>query len=287
MNKHMKKILITYILVTTLTNLFGQHNKQVTKEQLELFKKSTTYVVMDDNQMLGYNITIQAAVKKFWTITPYKFVSSNEFETLRMNRNNSFILLTKVKLTKETTGAEYLFLNMLMGDSVKDINDMPEILELPLCYNGVDENSYVYKMGIIVRFAQEHVKTLMSALFLWTYRNMTYYNLDIRDIKKKTLLVESGDLSEDVNTLDKIKPYYPFDVRIVTRDVIANAVDKQLPNTLILQVVNPGKDDAVGRSYKIIYGVDDNKMYYYNFEKISGKSPAGFLIKDFQRIAGT
>ncbi len=283
----MKKILSSVWLICIITSISAQHNKQVSREQLELFKKSTTYIVLDPNPMLGYNITIQSAIKKFWKVTPYKFISSDEFENIRMNRLNSFIILTKVNLTKDNSGAEYLYLNFLMGDSVKDINDMPEILELPLCYNGVDENSYVNKMGVIVRFAQEHVKMLFTTNFLWTYRNMTYYNLDVREIKKKILLVESSDLAEEVNTLDKIKPYYPYDIRIVTSDDIANAVDKQTPNTLILQVISPGKDDAVGRSYKIIYGVDDNKIYFYDYEKISSKHPAGFLIKDFERISGT
>ncbi len=59
----------------------------------------------------------------------------------------------------------------------------------------------------------------------------------------------------------------------------------QTPNTMVLQVVSPGKDDAVGRSYKIIYGVADNKIYYYEYEKITNKYPAGFLRKDFERLA--
>lgn len=282
----MRTIFFSFLMVLIFANLSAQHNKQVSKEQLEFFKKSTTYVVMDDNPMLGYNITIKPAVDKFWKITPHQFVSSAEFETLRKNPNNSFILLTKVNLTKEKTGAEYLFLNFLMGDTAKDINDMPEILELPLCYNGVDENSYIYKMGVIVRFAQEHVKTLITAPFLWTYRNMTYYNLNVREIKRKILLVELKDLSDEVNSVEKIKAVYPYDVRLVTSEVIENAVNNLSPNTLILHVISPAPDEASGRSYKIIYGVDDNKIYYYNYEKITQKSPAGFLVKDFKRIAG-
>ncbi len=283
----MKKLIFLLFIICSYTNVFAQHNKQVSREQLDLFKKSTTYVVMDPNPMLGYNFTIQAAVKKFWKVTPFKFISYDDFDNLRMNRNNSFIILTRVNLTKDNSGAEYLYLNLLMGDSVKDINDMPEILELPLCYNGVDENNYVNKMGVIVRFAQEHVKMLFNTNFLWTYRNMTYYNLDVREIKTKILLVELKDLAEEVNTPEKIKLYYPYDVRIVSSDAIKDAVDQQTPNTLILHVISPGKDEASGRSYKIIYGVDDNKIYYYDYQKITKKYPAGFLRKDFERIAGS
>ena len=281
----MRKIVFSILLLVAVVQLSAQQNRQVTREQLELFKKSTTYVVMDNNPMLGYNITIKAAIEKFWKITPFKFISSDEFETMRLDRSKSFILLTKVNLTKETTGAEYLYLNFLMGDSVKDMNYMPEILVLPLCYNGVDENSYTYKMGVIVRFVQEHVKTLMDSKIIFPYKNLTYYNMQVRDIKKKTLLVEKTDLAEEVNSLEKIKAFYPYEIRIVTSDEIENAVNKQTPNTLILHVISPAKDEASGRSYKIIYGVADNKMYYYSYEKISQMRPAGFLAKDFKRIA--
>lgn len=240
----MKKTITFLLFLFMIVTISAQHNKQVNREQLLRFIKSTTYVVMDPNPLLGYNFTIKTAMDKFWTVTPYKYISTDEFENLRMNRNNSFIILTKVSVTKDKSDAQYLYFNFLMGDSVKEINDMPEILELPLCYTGVDENSYVYKMGVIVRFAQEHVKMLMTTNFLWTYRNLTYYNLDVREIKRKVLLVEASDLAEEVNTIDKIKTVYPYPIRIVSSDEITNAVNKQTPNTLILHVVSPVKVEA-------------------------------------------
>lgn len=282
----MKKLIFTISFIFFITALFAQHNKQVSRKQLELFKKSTTYVVMDPDPMLGYNFAIKSAVEKFWKITPYKFVTFDEFDKLRMNCNNSFIMVSRVSLTKTEDRAVYIYLNFLMGDSVKELNDMPEILELPLCYSGIDQNSYIYKMGVIIRFAQEHVKTLDKSLFLWTYKNLNYYNYAISNIKKKTLLVESSDLADEVNTIEKIKEYYPYDIRIVSSNDIDKAVQNQTPNTLILHVISPSPEDTRGRSYKIIYGVNDNKIYYYDYEEISAKHPAGLLIKDLKRIAG-
>lgn len=280
----MKQTGIMVGLLCMFYTAFSQHNKQVTKAQLENFKKSTTYVVMENNPMLGYDIMIKSTVPKYWKITPYKFITPDEFEKLRTDKRNSFIVLYKVNLNKDPNGPEYLYLNLLMGDSVSKINDMPEILTVPLSYTGVDENSYTYKMGVILRFAQEHVKTLMGAKILWTYKNLTYYNMNAPEIKKKTLLVEAEDLAEEVNTSEKIKAFYTYNIKIVSSDDIESAIDNQTPNTLILHVVNPGKEDKIGRSYKIIYGVDDNKMYYYSYENISNITPAGFLAKDFKRL---
>jgi hypothetical protein len=282
----MKKIFAITCVVCSFITVFAQQNKQVTKDQLGLFKKSTTYVVMDNNPMLGYNITIKAAVDKYWKITPFKVISYETFDSIRNKPDHSFILLTKANLTKDKREAEYLYLNILMGSRVKEINDMPEILTLPLDYTGVDENSYTYKVGVMIRFAQEHVKLMMSSDRITQFRNLKYYNINVRDIKTKTLLVEQRDLSEEVNSLEKIKAIYSYPVKIVSSDDIEKAVFNQTPNTLILHQIEPGEEDNIGRSYKIIYGVDDNKIYYFNFENISQKRPAGMLAKDFRRIEG-
>lgn len=281
----MRRIYLALIVILYVTSVSAQHNKQVSKAQLENFKKSTTYVVTENNPMIGYDIVVKSAFPKYWKITPFKFITPDEFEKLRKNKNNSFVLLAREKLTKDPEGPDYQYLNFLMGDSVNSVNDMPEILTIPLCYSGSDENSYTYKIGGMLRFAQEHIKVLQAARLLWTYKNLTYYNMNTPEIKKKTLLIESADLAEEVNTAEKIKALYPYDVKIVNSEAIESAIDNKTPNTLILHVVNPGKEDKVGRSYKIIYGVDDNKMYYYNYENISSIYPAGFLAKDFKRLS--
>lgn len=282
----MKKITIAFLFTCIAATVFCQQNKQVTKDQLAQFKKSTTYVVMDNNPMLGYNITIKSAIEKFWKITPFAILSYEAFDSVRTDPSKSFILLTKANLTKDKREAEYLYLNILMGANVKELNDMPEILTLPLDYTGAGENSYTYKIGVMVRFAQEHIKNMLAAERITQFRNLKYNNTNVKDIKQKTLLLEETDLAEEVNTLEKIKALYPYTVKIVSADDIEKAVFDQTPNTLILHQIEPGDDDNVGRSYKIIYGVDDNKIYYFNFENITQKRPAGMLAKDFRRIAG-
>lgn len=271
-------------LFLVAASLHAQQNKQVTKEQLELFKKSTTYVVMDNDPLLGYNITVKSAMEKYWKITPFKFISTDEFESQRKDKTKSFLLLTRTTLTKDKENTDYLYMNLLMGDNVENINDMPEILTLPISYTGVEENSYVYKMGVMVRFAQEHAKTLLASDRITQYRDLKYYNRNIRDIKKKILLLEKSDLAEEVNTIEKIKAIYPYDVRIVSSSEIEKAVMDRTPNTLIAHQISPGPEDKIGRCYKIIYGVDDNKIYYYYFVKISDVRPSGFLAFDFKRF---
>lgn len=281
----MKKLLIIPLFICFgIVVAFGQQNKQVTKDQLALFKKSTTFVVMDNDPLLGYNITVKAALDKYWKITPVKYISSDEFENVRKDKDKSFLLLTRTTLTRDKENTDYLYVNLLMGENVENIDDMPEILTLPLCYTGVEENSYVYKMGVIVRFIQEHAKALLASERPSSMRDLKYYNKNIKSIRKKTILIEAKDLAEEVNTIDKIKAIYPYDVRIVSSADIEKAVFAKTPNTLITLQISPGPEDKIGRSYKMLFGVDDNQMYYYYFVKISEVRPAGFLAFDFKRF---
>lgn len=280
----MKRLNISVVLLWIVVCAFAQQNKQVSKEQMELFKKSTTYVVMDNDPLLGYNITVKSAVDKFWKITPVKYISTDEFEAQRKDKDKSFLILTRTTLTRDKENTDYLYINLLMGDNVSKIDEMPEIITLPLHYTGVEENSYVYKMGVMIRFIQEHAKTLMNSERLGQYRDLKYYNRNISEIKKKTIFIEASDLAEEVNTIDKIKAIYPHDVKIVSAVEIEKAVFEQTPNVLIAHQISPGPADKIGRCYKILYGVDDNKIYYYYFVKISEVRPSGFLAFDFKRF---
>jgi hypothetical protein len=280
----MKRITISVILLFFVLNIFAQQNKQVTKQQMDLFKKSTTCVVMDNDPLLGYNITVKAAIDKYWKITPVKYISTDEFEAQRKDKDKSFLVLTRTTLTRDKENTDYLYVNLLMGDNVAKIDDMPEIVTLPLHYTGVDESSYVYKLGVMIRFIQEHAKTLMNSDRISQYKDLKYYNRNISEIKKKTILIEASDLAEEVNTIEKIKAIYPYDVKIVSAAEIEKAVFAQTPNVLVAHQISPGPTDKVGRCYKILYGVDDNKIYYYYFVKISDVRPAGFLAFDFKRF---
>jgi hypothetical protein len=264
---------------------YAQHNIQVTKTQLELFKKGTTYVVMDNDPALGYNIAIKGAMDNCWKITPHKYISPDEFETMRKDKDKSFCLLTKSTLTKDKRNAEYLYLNFVMGDTATLISNMPELLTIPLAYSGVDENSYVYIMDIIVRFAQEHVKLMLNSSKITQFRNLKYYNDNSKKIKNKILLIEEKDLGEEVNTIEKIKMVYAYKAKIVDSDEIEKAITEKTPNTLVLHVIAPGEEDNAGRAYKIIYSIDDNLIYYYNYENISPSKPGKFMARDFKQIS--
>lgn len=281
-----KKICLT-VLAILLTFCFttAQQNRKVTKEQLAKVTSDTLFVVFDDN-LMAYNVSVKAAIEKNWTRTPYKCIPYATFDQVRQDKNKLFLLLTRTTMTKDKRDIEYQFMNFLLGDSVEAVNDLPEILTLPLAFTGSDDAKYAGKLPAFVRFAQQHITSMMEAKFLFGYFNFKVYNGNIPTIKTKTLLVTAADLSDDANTLEKIKAQYPYEVKIVSDEEMDKAIEQKKPNTLFLFIVYPGEDNAFGRNYKMILGADDSQLYYYYFLTVYEQQPAGFTAKDFRRITG-
>lgn len=281
----MKKLLIVTAIMIASLSIQAQNTKFINKSQLVDFFTSTTYVVMDSNPSVGFNIFIKDAMQKYWKVTPYKIISHEEFDQMRKDNKSSFLFLSVENLTKGNTAAFYDFLVLAMGDNSANLSEMPEVVNIPLSYSAVDENEYVNKLGLIIRFIEVHVANMKEASNHVYLRKLNYYNKFIKEVKNKTLLVEEEDLAEEVNTIDKIKAIYKFDVKIVTSEEIEKAVEEKTPNTVVLHQISPGEEDREGRSYHYILGTDDARMYYFNFFTITEKKQPGFLAKDFRRLA--
>jgi hypothetical protein len=283
--KKMKNVyfLLAAFLFSTL-NIQAQKTKFVNKSQLVDFFTSTTYVVMDNNPSVGFNIFIKNAMQKYWKVTPYQIITPQEFEKMRKDNKSSFLFLARENLTKGNTQAYYDYLVLAMGDQSPVLSDMPEMVNIPLSYSEVDEDAYITKLGLIIRFVEWHINNMKEAKNHEYLRKLNYYNKYIKEIKTKTLLVQEEDLAEDVNTLDKIQAIYKYDVKIVTADEMEKAIEEKTPNTVVLHQISPSEEDTEGRSYHYILGTDDAKMYYFNFFTITEKKPTGFSAKDFKRL---
>jgi hypothetical protein len=285
----MKTIVSTLLLLVITSGVYAQEAKKVTyadKKQVEDFFKSKTMIVLDANPLIGYNIVVTDAVKKYWTVTPYEIITSDQFDKMRTDPKLSFIFLSKVQLEKDEEEVYYLYMNVVMGAKTKDLTDMPELLSLPLAYTGVDEDNYVDKLPLMVRFAQIHLNNLKTAKNPKSFYNLKKYSDDSKELKNKTLLVKESDLSEEVNTLEKIQKEYPGPVKIVTSEEMVKAVEEQAPGIAVLHQIGPGEDENKGRSYREIFGADDAKLYYYNYQTISQRRPVGMLARDFHLILG-
>jgi hypothetical protein len=256
-----------------------------TMEDVQKFKKSTTCVVLEDNDFSFFNPEIKAAVEKYWTVTPYKFITSAEFEQLWGNPDYSFLVLTVSNFSNDKSGSSYNYLNLLLGAKVMNIDKLPEFCTVPLSVVGdEDEEGYTYKIDLVVRFIQHHAQVLAENPTNLELKYLKFYNKNIPEIKNKTILITSEDLDPQINTVEKISKYYKYPVKIVTEEEIIKAVNDKLPGILICHRLGPVEGKHTGTCIKMLIGTDDAIMYYYDTHMVDDKTANGMLISDFKRI---
>ena len=285
---NIKRFITVSIALCIASGVFAQYQNvtYANKKQVEDFFASKTMIVMDADLLIGYNIVVADAAKKYWTITPYEVITTEQFEKVSSDPKLSFIYMSRVQRERDRQEVYYLYMNVVMGAKVKDLNAMPTLLMLPLAYTGVDEDNYVDKLPLMLRFAQIHLNNLKTAKNLNTFLNLKNYNSDSKLLKDKILLVKESDLSEEVNTLEKIQQVYTGTVKIVSSDEIVKAIEEKAPNTAILHQIGPSEDENKGLSYCQIFGADNSKLYYYNSVNITQRRPEGMLARDFRLISG-
>ncbi len=279
--KHLLLILSLFASIVIESN--GQYVP--TQADLDKFYKTKTLIVLDDNPMREYNMVIKDIIKKEWDLTKYEFIPFNEFEKKRLDPQYSFLVVTLVNFEKDNTKANYRFLQLLIGGDYLRVNQMPELVSVPISYAGVDEDSYVYKLSAIVRLTISHLKLITAKPDLMSSNMFKYYRDNIDSIKDKTLYVTKEDLTKSVNSEARIKKIYPYSFKIVSREQVQDAIENRNPNVVFMHKVGPEGTKLTARCYKVIIGADNPKLYYFDYHLISSKKPDGLLKSDFNNLA--
>lgn len=282
----MKKLLVVILIGLFGINLFAQKEYVPTKEELLKFKSTKTLVVLEDNPLSDFNLTAKEILPAEWKLTKFDFITWKDFEKLRTDPAYSFILMNQVKFQNDKTNAKYNFLSLLLGGTSPSLGDMADLCSVPLSYTGVDEDHYSYKLGIMLRFMQNHVQMLLDNPELLSVNIFKHYNDNIAELKGKTVYFIPDELSKDINTAAKIKKVYPGDVKLVTREQMREAIDNRTPNVVFLHKVGPEGTRIKSRCYNILMGVDDAKFYYFNYHMVGDDSDDAdaFLLSDLKKI---
>ncbi|MFH0864722.1 MAG: hypothetical protein V1904_00905 [Bacteroidota bacterium] len=274
----MKRFIIPFLLC-----IAANSNAQVnyaSSSEIKQFLKSKTMVVKTDDPFSSLDSVLEVYMKKIWTITSYEFITSDEFETKMSSTAYSFIFLSEGEIKEGGTTCTYDILNLILGGST-DLNIMPDLGSVPLCYTEQDESIYLYKVGGILQFMQTHVN------YASEHPSITpaIVNKDSGyDIKKMELWLVKDDLPSSHNTTDKIKLIYSYSVKIVTAEDIRKAVENKTENVVYLHKIGPGTTAAGCKCWKFLVTAKDGEVLYYDSHKVDSSSPDAFLEKDFKSI---
>jgi len=282
----MKKVLLLGISVLLIVSAFSQGTVG-TQEELQRFLRTKTIVMLESNPLLEYNLVMRSTIEKHWDITPYEFetYTKETFDRMRRDTSLSFLILQEVFFENDKTRAQYQFLTVVLGGDYEFIVQMPDIAQVPISYVDVEESEYIYELGILIRFLQEHIKLTLNNPDLKKGNIINYYNNNMHSVKSKTLYVLADELAPEVNSLKKINKIYPYDVKIVTDEEVQAAIDSRDENVILLHKVGPGPDSRKARCWKVLIGAAEAKLYYFDWHMINDKKPNGFLEDDFKNLA--
>lgn len=280
----MKRSLILIVSFVIAVSAFAQR-PTAKKDQMVNFYNSTLYVVTDDNPTSEFNSVIKEVIQKNWRITKYDFISMSEFESKRTDANSSFLVVTESRFAKDQTVVGYDFISILLGGNYPSINEMPEVCSFPLNYSDGDDGDAVYKLPVIIGFFNQHVKNIQENSKLLKDKKYKFYTKQKKSVAKKTFYLIADDQLTDLNTSQKIRPYYSGKITIIGQDELANLIKKRATNSVFLHKVGPVDAAVQGTRCWIIVMGTDNTLYYFKQHVISASKPNALTVKHWNLFA--
>lgn len=200
----LKKFLITTILaVPVLTNAQVVTRSFDSEEMQQLLKSKTMMVLTGDKD---YDAALKDAAQKYWTITPFDFVTIQDAEAQIADKSKSFLLPFLITVTHEHVGAnwkDYMkvksWLSLINGGEkkIKNYSDAAVLALSGFNYWGdeVDYTSAAYRLDFMVKGINDGVKITLDKKLTGNAAKMPFNVIDeinkksVEALKGKTLLV--------------------------------------------------------------------------------------------------
>ena len=283
----MKRLLFFCAALGALLNARAAERRVATAEELAAFFRSTTYVVITNDNII-LDAMLGSATQRLWEITPHKTADMGEFERLKIDGSNSFLMITTVVESRDKLRRPYLYLTLLMGcpDAAASLDAMPEVASIPFATISADgEVSSTTMLEPMLLFAQKHAEnskdnTFSNRLLVSFQQRLQAYNQDMGLLKGKTIYVNKSDVDSQSEILrqEAVKDNV---FRFVDEDAIESVVKNREENAAVAFCVTPQGATKGAFGYKMVMGVD-GALYYYYYET----KPKNFLFKrnDFGMI---
>lgn len=280
----MKKTILFFFSICIASLALAQH-PTAKKNHIENFENFTLYVVLNGSNASHYDNTMREVIRRNWRVTKYDFITQDEFELKRTEEKTAFLIMHENIFAKDKNNVSYDFLSIIIGGNFVSLNAMPEVCTFPLKYSEANENEMLHKLAVIVGFFNQHIKNVMQNPKLLKDKQYKYYTKMKKSIAKKTTYLIADEQIDNLNTAQRIRPYFKGKIVIMGQEELANLVKKRAPNVVFLHRVAPESTSTANqRCYTIFMGTD-NTLYYFDFHKVTSKDNNGLTIKHWKLLA--
>lgn len=280
----MKRIITLFLTLIITCSAFAQDKSIFSKkEDLKDFTAKTTKVVLsEDNSLL--DLMLKDAIEKEWYVSPFEFCSKEEFDKIKSDTSYYFLMRVNGAFSKESEPAME-FLTLLKGgpEALKGLNEMPEILSMPLQPINDSEGKIFTFLPSYINIIQAHVLKVTRNV-LSAYIGISAYTNLMDGATDKKILFSSDDFSFKV-TDEKLEKDFKGMAKFATEEEIDKALADKASNTLVSLIIAPNINQNGSYCYKMLISTDSRELYLYRKHKMTGKNGRGFLTEDYRRIS--
>ena len=274
----MKRLTLFLTLLCTGMVLFAQGKVTTRKHLFADFSDKITKVVMSGNDIIDG--ALRQEVVDLWTVSPFEFCSSAEYESLKKSDTYYFLLVTAGQAKgEEAPMVRFLTLEKGGAESGDNIPLRTEVISLPLCpVEGGSGRELVF-LPALVKGVQDFAAQAMESEKT-AYSGMLWFNGNFdRKGGIKRIYMAREDISESVTGKDKAK-YLDEDIILCDEDEADKAYTDKTYNALVSYTVSAGT-----WSYKMLIDAGTDTLFYIRKHKVNAKNAAGFLAEDLKRIS--
>ncbi len=256
----MKKSIIFTLaaLLFASTSIMAQVNKSLTSEDVQNLLSSTTHVVTTGSNII-YDAVLTKAAKEVWTVTP---LNDDSYDT--GSEEQSLLAITQDVFEKKPEDNSYLFLTLFQGrKGVRNVSSLPWVVAFPICVDDEDsEIDQTVLIGLLVKSVQNHVEILKWESSIAKKSLDKLYNDNIGSLKGKTIYMMDTDIDKNADR-DKVLNRFNGHLKLVGPAEIERLITEKEKDAVIAYTVTGGY------CYKLLIGVEDGKVYYYDRSKVA------------------
>ena len=278
----MRRLLIPALMALACVTAWAQGRVSTKKYLISDFSDKITKVVLPGSDLLDG--ALRQEVVNCWTLSPFEFCSTTDFEKLKKSPDYYF-LLAGATMFKGETAPSLVFLTLVKGgpEAGEGTSGMHEVISIPLCPAGSSTGREMVYLGAMVNSIQDFTEAAMESEKT-AYLGTEWFNGSYRREGKMMSIWMSGDDIESSVT-DTAK-YLDPDFFIVPEDDADEKFLSSAFNTLCSYVVAP-VIPVPGASwcYNMLFEANTHRLVYISRHRITSEKGPGFLAKDLKKIA--
>lgn len=277
----MKKFIVFTLSIILSFTAFGQAQIDTKKVKIADFTQKVTKVVLTGNML--HDASLKKVVSARWSISPFEFCTTSEYEQLKTSDNYYFLLTASGQFKKETEPG-LVFLTLIKGGSegTAGIGGMLEVISFPFASaEDPSGREYVFLPAILDMIQSHTAKSMENDVD--GYVGLPNYTMNISKSADMTLVFSESDLSAEI-TPELKSANFDDKVLVLEEEDADEYLTPEQQNTLVSYTVAPTSAKVGSYCYKMMFDTQTSTLYYFRKHKITKKTGTGFLAEDIKRI---